>query len=213
MLTLDTRSCDIADDYSGKAVERDGVKIRTLTFKLENIELNEREVNALLGDPHAYRSLFKEVGGVLTPFLRCCKAIEFEKAIDGACVVLTYGDRDSEMSFADCKIAKLKLTLIIGGQVFMSCKVTTAPTLDDTLAELFQQFGTRIACEIRAEVPTAQQDLPLNTHGVGEQPAARKKPFHTMDHRTSRKASPSAPTPVKPKRGRRAKNGERRTVQ
>lgn len=198
MLALNTRPCDIADDYSGKAVDRDGVKIRTLTFTLENIELEEREVNALLGDPGAYRSLFKSVDGVLTPFLRCCKAIEFEKAIDHACVVLTYGG-GSEMSFSDCKIAKLKLALFEGGQVFMSCKITTAPTLDDTLAELFQQFGTRIACEIRAEVPTAQQDLPLNTHGVGEAPMGRKKPIRRAN--AARCSSP-CPCPSNSRRRR-----------
>lgn len=209
MLTLDLRSCDITDKYSGTAVQRDGQKIRTLTFQLENIELEERELNALLGEPHAYRSLYNISGDRVIPFLRCFKAMEFDKAIEGAYVELTYGPNDTgEMSFVDCKLSKLKLTLHEGGKTAMSCKVTTAPTLDDTLAELFEQFGTTIQCEIRAEVPTAQQDLPLNTHGVGEQPPAEAKRFRPVSSREAKKI-----TAVKPKRGRPKNGGDRRSVQ
>ena len=216
MLTLDRRTCEIADDYAGKGIERDGQKIRTITVRLDKIELEERELNALLGEPHAYRSLYNISGDRVTPFLRCFKALEFDKALEGVYVALTYGLDEHEMVFTDCKLSKLKLALLEGGKTSMSCKVTITPTLDDTLAELFEQFGTSIECEIRAEVPTAQQDLPLNTHGVGEQPATKRagrKPFHTMSSRTSKSSSATVPTAVKAKRGRRAKASERRTVQ
>jgi hypothetical protein len=80
------------------------------------------------------------------------------------------------MAFADCKLSKIKLELRHGGMTALSCKVTTAPTLDETLPLLFEQFGKQVECELRAEPPGAQQDLPLSKFGEGEQPEAGDKP-------------------------------------
>lgn len=175
MLTLDRRDCTLGFDYSGKGKEKDGELVRLLTFELEGIALDERELNAFLREPHAWRSLYNDGPDGVTPFLKCFKSLEVEKAIDGAYVALTFGLDQTEMAFAEVKLHKIKLSLAEGGKTLLSCKVTTAPTLDETLAELIEQFGTDIECELRAEPPGAQQDLPLNQHGEGEQSATPKK--------------------------------------
>jgi hypothetical protein len=187
MLTLDKRDCTLGGDSSAKVKEKDGVEIRTLTFEVKEVMLDERELNAFIREPHAWRSLYNDGPDGAVPFLKCFKALELDGSIESAYVALTYGLDANEMAFADCKLSKIKLALCDGGKTALSCKVTTAPTLDETLAELFEQFGNAAEVEIRAEPPGAQQYLPLNKHGDGEQPATPKRG-----------------------RGRPRKNGERR---
>lgn len=175
MLTLDRRDCELGYNYAGKGKEKDGEKVRLLTFELSEILLDERELNAFIREPHAWRSLYNDGPNGVEPFLRCLKALELDAAIEGAYVALTYGLDANEMIFAECKLTKIKLALRDGGRTALSCKVTTAPVLDETLPELIEQFGSSIECELRAEPPGAQQDLPLNKHGDGEQPATGKK--------------------------------------
>lgn len=170
MLTLDRRDCKLGTDHSGKTKEpKDGgEKIRLLTFELVDVPLDERELNAFLREPHAYRSLYNDGPDGVTPFLKCFKAMELDKPIDGAYVAITFGLDATEMAFADVKLSKIRLTLCDGGRTMLACKVTAAPTLDETLAALIEQFGNDIEVELRAEPPGAQQDLPLNQHGEGE---------------------------------------------
>lgn len=175
MLTLNRRTCQLGGHHSGKTKEKDGQVVKLLTFELEAIELDERELNAFLSEPHAWRSLYNNGPDGITPFLRCFKALELEKSIEGAHVTLIYGLGEQEIAFNDCKLSKIKLALCEGGSTLLSCKVTTAPTLDETLAELFDQFGKPIECVLRAVPPGAQQDLPLNQHGTGEQPAKSRR--------------------------------------
>jgi hypothetical protein len=175
LITLDRRDCVIGPDSSSKVKAKKGQELRLLTFELEEVELEERELNAFLREPHAWKSLYNDRNGEITPFLKCFKTLEIEKSVEGAFVELTYGLDSNRMAFTECKLSKIKLALCDGGNTKLSCKVTTAPTLDETLAELFEQFGKPAEVEIRAEPPGAQKDLPLSTHGNGEQPALKSK--------------------------------------
>jgi hypothetical protein len=150
-------------------VDEDGRIIRTLVFQLDEVLLDGRELNALLGEPHAWDSLYNNTDEEPVPFLKCFKSLEFEKSIDTATAVLFYGLDEVVQSFAGVTLSKIKLALRDGGMTAMSCKVRTAPTLDETLAQLFEHFGNPIECELILLPPGAQQELPLNTHGIGEQ--------------------------------------------
>lgn len=169
MLTIGRRACWLGNDYSGKVVEEDGRTIRTLVFQLDAVMLDQRELNALLGDPHAWDKLYNVTPDGPVPFLKCFKSLEFDKSIETANVKVMYG-LDSVQEFAGVTLSKIKLALRDGGLTALTCKVRTAPTLDETLAHLFEHFGNPIECEITLLPPGAQQDLPLNTHGLGEQP-------------------------------------------
>lgn len=175
MLTLNRRPCWLGNDYSGKVVDEDGRIIRTLVFQLDKVMLDERELNALLGEPHAYISLYNDSADGPVPFLTCFKSLEFEKSIESANVKIMYG-LDSTQEFAGVTLSKIKLALCDGGMTALSCKVRTAPTLDETLAHLFEHFGNPIECEMIVLPPGAQKELPLNTHGVGETDIDPKKP-------------------------------------
>ena len=167
MLTIHRRACWLGNDYSGKVVEEDGRIIRTLVFQIDELLLDERELNALLGEPHAWSSLYNDSPDGPVPFLKCFKSLEFEKSIDTANVKVMYGI-DAMQEFAGVELSKIKLALRDGGRTSMSCKVRTAPTLDETLAHLFEHFGNPIEAELMLLPPNAQKELPLNTHGLGE---------------------------------------------
>lgn len=173
MLTITRRGCWLGNDYSGKVTEEDGRVIRTLVFQVENLMLDERELNALLGEPHAWAALYNDSPDGPVPFLKCFKSLEFEKDIDTAAIKIMYG-LDSVQEFVGITLSKIKLALREGGQTAMSCKVRTAPTLDERLAHLFEHFGNPIECELTLLPPNAQKELPLNTHGLGETDESNK---------------------------------------
>lgn len=174
MLTLEKRICDLGGDQSSKVREKNGEKVRLLTFGIENYPLDERELNALLRDPKAWNWHYCDVNGDVVPVQRCYKSHELAKPIAAAYVAISYG-LSGHVAFTDCKLSKIKLACQDGGETLMSCKVTSPPILDETLAELFERFGDKVEIEIRGEPPGAQQDLPLNKAGEGEQPSAAKR--------------------------------------
>lgn len=175
MLTLDKRCCWLGPDYSGKVTAEDGQTIRTLVFELQQLMLTEHELNALLGEPHAWASLYNDSPEGAVPFLKCFKSLEFNKPIEDAHVSVLFG-LDTVFDFAGVQLSKIKLSLCEGGLTALSCKVRTAPTLDETLGQFFEQIGCPIDCEVVLIPPNVQQDLPLNTHGLGEQPQEPARP-------------------------------------
>jgi hypothetical protein len=171
MLRLDLRSAKLNQDHKGKALEKDGVVTKLLTFGLEDIPVDQHEIGVLTGEPHAYAALYNtRTDQVPEPFLKCFKALEFDGQISGAYLkVRLFGGREFE--FSDVKVTKTKLALAVGGVSLMSCKVTVIPALNASYAELIDQFGQSCEIELRGDLPTDQQDLPLgNKFGEGEQP-------------------------------------------
>lgn len=170
MLNLDARDARLNGDFSGKTKEKDGEKVRTLTFTLERVGLDERELCAFFREPHAWNSLYNRKGEQVEPFLRFIKAIEIADTIEGASVTVIVGLDRTEIRFTDCKLSSIKVTLCDGGKTLLSCKVTTAPFLEQ-IPELFEHFDGDVEAELCFEQPGAQQELPaMNTFGEGEQP-------------------------------------------
>lgn len=174
MLTLQKRLCDLGGDQSSKVREKNGEKFRLLTFAIEKFPLDERELNAFLRDPTAWRWMYTDRNGEVVPVQTCFKSHELREPIPLAYVAIWYG-LGGHVQFTECKLSKIKLACQDGGETLLSCKVTSPPILDETLAELFERFGDKVEVEIRGEPPGAQQDLPLNKAGEGEQPATRKR--------------------------------------
>lgn len=169
MLRLDLRPAKLNQDHKGKATEKDGVVSKLLTFGIEDIPIDKDELPVLLGEPHAYAALYNtRKDQVPEPFLKCFKALEFEDGMTGAFVGVRLKG-GTELQLKDCKLIKIKIALAVGGVSLMSCKVQCAPDLDDTFTELVDNFGQAVDVEIRGDLPSDQQDLPLNKHGTGEQ--------------------------------------------
>lgn len=197
LLTLNLRECWLGPKYSGKVETIEGRKIRPLIFEIDSLLLNDRELNALLANPHAWSRLYEQTPeGAIVPFMDCFKSMEFCKPIKGASVGIQYGEQfEHAMTFNDCKLTTIKLSLIDGGLTAFSCKVKTKPTLDDTLAELFEYFDERIRAELVFMPPRVQQDLPLNTAGLGEVPQDPKRAA-APKKRGARRSNNSQPTTV-----------------
>lgn len=172
LLTLNLRECWLGPKYGGKVETVDGQKIRPLQFEVDSFALASRELNALLGQPNAWTRLYSTLDdGSIVPFLTGFKTLELEQPIKHAFVRVQYGRNfEHEMAFSGCKLRKLKLVLCEGGDTALSCEVKTKPTLDNTLAELFEYFDEKVRAELVFQPPNAQQDLPLSTAGVGELP-------------------------------------------
>lgn len=177
LLTLNLRECWLGPKYSGKVETIEGRKIRPLIFEIDSLMLEQRELNALLALPDAWDRLYNLTPeGAVVPFMDCFKSMEFIKPIKGASVSVQYGERfEHEMRFNDCKLTQIKLALTDGGLTAFACKVKTKPTLDDTLAELFEYFDEKIRAELIFIPPRVQPDLPLNTAGLGERPLDPKR--------------------------------------
>jgi hypothetical protein len=191
MLRLDLRPAKLNQDHKGKATEKDGVVTQQLTFGVEDIPVDEHEIAVITGEKTAARAMYDYSDGVPRPLFTCFKPYEIDGSIDHAYVKVRVSGGE-EFEFVDSKLTKVRFKPQVGGQTLMSMKVTSPPALTEAYARLVAQFGHTVDIEIRGDLPTDQQDLPLNTHGTGEQ---------------SDKAKPRG-------RGRRAKgNGHRPSVQ
>lgn len=161
MLSLPKRACLLGATMSSKTKIVKSVKLR------------------LLRDPHSWDWHFQEVNRELVPRQTCYKSHELARPIPSAFVGVYFAAIGSpvEVEFTECKLSKIKLAPMEGGDTVLSCKVTTPPILDETLPQLFRQFGEVVEIEIRGEPPGAQRDLPLNSVGGQENPHSDRPAF------------------------------------
>ena len=169
MLNLDLRTCTLGVKSTTDGKEIDGEEVKLLTLVLEEVMIDSRELNVLLGEPHAWSVLFNTGRIPIEPYLKALKTLELKDPVNDAAVNLLFGLDRIAVSFAKVKLSKIKLELREGGETALSCKLTATPALDETFAQLLEHLGTQIECEMRFEAGGAQIDLPLNNFGEGEQ--------------------------------------------
>jgi hypothetical protein len=174
MLSLNLRPARLNQDHSGKSHEKEGQVTKLLKYGLDDIPLDAQEMGVITQEPYAARALYDEdKQGVKRPFLACFNPLHFNESIEGAYVMVRLKG-GKELKHTECKLTGISFTKTEGGTTLMSLKVTTAPALDASLAEFYSQFGEQVDVEIRGELPGAQKDLPLNSHGAGEQTESAK---------------------------------------
>ncbi len=176
MLSLTQRTAKLNQDHAGSSDEKDGKVTRYLKFGLEDVPVDENELGAITGEPHAYRSLYNTGGAQPVPYFRCFKPLELLEDLKGACVeVRLHGG--TEFKLTDCHLSKIRLTPSDGGNTLLSCKVECESPLDKRLAELVKNFGEIVDVTIHSgATKTDQADLPLSTVGDNEQPEGKRKP-------------------------------------
>lgn len=173
MLSLNQRECQLGNKYRGG--KRRDEEVRTLVVNLDSIPLDREEVNQLLGDPHAYESLYDTSSVPHKPFLSTIKAIELKDSWDGGNVALYYHLGESKVELKKAKLSRIRLEPTPTGSTHMSCTVEGEPDLDRKFSDLIGKVGDKIECEIRANSPAEQKELALNQHGEGEQPEQRRR--------------------------------------
>lgn len=169
MLTLTQRLGTL--DPKAKAATRtakDGEEYSQLVFEISGVDVSDVEVNSLFASPNAHRSL-----QAVHAELKGIKAVELDEKIEGAFLSLrtaaVSAANGPEFQFTQCRIDKVQLNAAM--QVSFRC--TTKPALDGRFGELIARLGHTVMLELRADTPSAQADLPLNTIG-GDAPAAEK---------------------------------------
>lgn len=170
MLSLTQRTAKLNQDHAGSSDEKDGKVTRYLKFGLEDVPVDENELGAITGEPHAYRSLYNTGGAQPLPYFRCFKPLELLEDVKGACVeVRLHGG--TEFKLTDCHLSKIRLMPFDGGVTLLSCKVECESPLDKRLAELVKNFGEIVDVTIHSgATKTDQVDLPLSTIGTNESP-------------------------------------------
>lgn len=168
MLTISARTARLNQDYRGNSHEKDGQVSKLLFFGLDEIELAEPELCALNGEPLLFRGLYDTSKPQPVTILKGFKPLELEEGIEGACITVRLRG-GSVYRFTDCTLSKLRVNTNNAGAPLLSLKVETAPALDASLAELVASMGELVDAEIHGTQKSDQQDLPLNTHGTGEQ--------------------------------------------
>lgn len=172
MITITQRDCRLGPKYQGKHHEAKDTKPerQTLKVQLEGIELDETEFNALFQDPNAWRLLHDTEG----PALKLLQKFELKGlTFDGAHVTLFHSLGAKRIEMAKAKLSKVTLHIHdeeASGATTLALTIEGEPPMNAGLVQLLERVGQGIEVEIRADHPDAQKDLPLNTHGTGEQP-------------------------------------------
>lgn len=183
MLRISQRTCRLGEKYAGKKDEEaDAI---TLRVELANVVLDREELNALLGEPHAYEALYNTSATPVTPYLKCLKALELRNSWEGAYVALWYEMGKRKIEFKRAKISKIKIEPRHGGDTFLSLTVEGEPALDGKFVDIIARVGGAAECEIRADRPEDQRDLPLNSHD-GARPVAPGRRPHAKTSRSKR---------------------------
>lgn len=172
MMRLNLRPAKLNQDHRGKSHEKDGVETKLLIFGLLDVPIDAQEIAVLTGEPHAYAALYNtRKDGVAEPFFKCFGPLRLKDKLKGAFVKVRLMGGE-EFEFADCTISPPEFELTEGGTTLMSCTVECVPALDKRYPEFIAALGQSCDVELRSDLPTDQQDLPLSTHGTGEQPEA-----------------------------------------
>jgi hypothetical protein len=172
MLRISQRVCKLGDKYAGKK-DPEGEAL-SLKVRLEEITLDREELNAFCDDPHAWTRYFDTSNNPPKPVEDRFKPRELKKPWEGAYVVLWYEFGKSKVEFKNAKLSNITIEPRLGGDTFLSCTVEGEPALDRKFTDIIARIGGSIECEIHADRPEDQKELPINAHGEDEQPAPRK---------------------------------------
>ena len=172
MLTISLRTARLNQDHSGKTKEKDGEVTKLLRFGIDEVELDENELGAMTGEPHAARALVNNTKNGKRGFFQCFKPYQFTDEFDTETACVTVRLRGGEeFKFTGCKISKQRVAVIHdSGEVVYSCKVQAAPALDARYAQFIASFGELVDVEISGAQAQDQKQLPLSKHGEGEAP-------------------------------------------
>lgn len=169
MLSLSLRSARLNQDHRGSSKEKDGEITKTLNFGLDEVEVDEQEIGAITGEPHAARALLNTSKHGKRPFFSCFKPRQFNEDVENAAITVRLRG-GSEYKFVGCHLSKIRLKISDEGVMTLSFKILTAPALDARYAEFIANFGEMVDVEIHGTQASDQKSLPLSTIGTNDAP-------------------------------------------
>lgn len=189
MLMISSRACQLGSSINTRTEKHGDDDVPACDIPLAGIMLDERELNALLGDPYAHRALFTDKAGHKEPTLPQVEGFVLKAKIENVTVrighnLLDTSDKDSR-TLTDCKLKGLTLEPMSGGATALSCKVqTSGDHVGSLVGALIAHLGQHVAIEfsegaIAVDGDDTQLDLPVNNFGNGEEPETGESPAPT----------------------------------
>lgn len=180
MSTLTIRPAKIGNvikcEKASSSKEQQGEMLTALVIPLTDVMLDERELNMLLSNPTAHTALFNQSRDLVEPNFTNLKPFSLDEKFASAAVTITHGVSSEKIRLAPVRISKIKLAPQVGGLTSLSCVITGTPNLDAGTAHLLARLDATVDVEIDFGVTKAdQEELPLNQHGEGEEPATSKR--------------------------------------
>lgn len=173
MFSFTSRQAIIGSQVVSQSETHGDDKKTAFRIPVTHVMLEARELNAMLEDPFTHHFMFTTKAGDAMPVGRFpqLQPFAFKYKFENGNVKIKYGI-DGAIEFTACKITKVKLQPRDGGMCEIQFLVHTIPVLDVHAAHFLGQVGKEIEIEVHAELSgeDAQQDLPLNQHGEGEEP-------------------------------------------
>lgn len=158
MLNLDRRAAQIGGSFNGRTQNHGGDKVPAFDLALSQIIIGEKELNSLLGDPHAEACLFDEPGQSSTmamPRFPKLAPMQFREKVKGVDVrIWLQGDKEP-IVLKGCDINRLTLEPKEGGVTELCCQLQATSPSTRTVGKLFEQL-THTA---QVELIEAQEDL------------------------------------------------------
>jgi len=180
-LTLTNRHCKIGNSINTRAEKHGDEDVPACDIPLDGILLEREELNALLGDKAAHKSLFQYTKNAPDePSFKAFKPFALKDKFEECSVTLLLGISEMELELTGVKLANIKLEPLTGGQTALSLQVqTTCPV--ESMAQAIAFLNAEIEAEItfgkKTEKSTKQRELPM-TIGNGEASEAEQPATH-----------------------------------
>lgn len=177
-LSINKRWCRISTQISSQRQKHGDENVTALRIPVEQIMLTDRELNAILQEPHAHNALFDHKRAGKSPikpmFEKRIKPLRLVDKLEGATVTITHGHGglSEEFKSGTATLSKIELEPKEGGLVAMSCTINCTPTLNEAAAHLLSRLDSSVEIEIAGgEFAPEQTDLEL---GEADEPKARE---------------------------------------
>jgi hypothetical protein len=178
---IETRPGKIGSSINTRSEKHGDEDVPACDIPLAGIMLEAEELNALLGDPSAHKSLFEKPknGAPVEPRFQRLKAFVLRDKFEGQ-ATLSLGLNATEVDLGDVTFARITLEPQCGGMTEMSLQVQCAPPVE-TMAQVIAFLNDHVDVELNfgeliEQAKRKQKDLGLSfgdgDSGDSEQPPA-----------------------------------------
>lgn len=103
MLTLSTRPAKIGNQIQSRGENHGEDSVTAIDIPLTNVMLDEREFNALMGEPNAFNAFFDRSRGLAEPAFTRLKPLALSEKIEGARVTIKHGLQAEELHLTNAR--------------------------------------------------------------------------------------------------------------
>jgi hypothetical protein len=173
-MLISKRPCKIGTSINTRTEKHGDEDVPACDIPLVGIMLQAEELNALLGDQNAHKSLFAKAkgGAPQEPLFRQLKPFVLRDRFEDGAVTLTLGLNGDEIEFDDVTLARVTLEPRTGGLTELSVQVQCSPPVEDmarAIAFLNCDADAEIEFGKRAEpAKRKQKDLGLSFEEPGD---------------------------------------------